>query len=209
MKTRKRIRLAALAAALASGWTGVCHAVPVNPDSLTLTVTIGNQVSVRIKDAAGSDLNTYDFGQVLLGQVSVNTGTINIDNDSGGLTETLQLSVGDNPGNGLVLRTDANALGLNEYRLSALFQDASPPPGLFGSDDILTASPQTAQDASGGRFVAGGTPATQDGAAVPDDNRLGSPPGAEVRLWIKLELAGMATLNGSQANFATVFVSAI
>jgi hypothetical protein len=204
MKTPTRIlRTASIFCALAWAAGGANGAT--NPASLTLSVTIGVNLSVRIRADSGSDLANYDFGALALGQASVNTGNINIDNDSGGLMESFQLSV-ENRDAALTLKTNSNPLGLNEYRLSALFQDAAPPPGLFGSDDILTASAQTAQDASGGRFAAGGTPATQDGAAVLDDGRL---PVGEVRLWLKLELPPSATVNGLRQNFATVFVNAL
>jgi spore coat protein U-like protein len=179
-----------------------------NPDTMTLTVTIGNALSVRIKDSGGSDLTNYDFGSMSLGQASVNATQINIDNDSGGLTETLQLSVGDNGANSLLLRTTAGVLAQDEYRLQAVLQDAQPTHANFGSEDTLTTSAQAAQDSAGGRFAVTGVTAAEDGVSVTDDNRLAAA-SSEVRLWLRLELAASSTLSGVQTNFATVFVSAV
>jgi hypothetical protein len=212
MKTLKKL-LTAVIMITALGFGTTREACAVNPDSLTLTVTIGNTLSVRIKDAGGNDLNTYDFGSMLLGNASVNTNPINIDNDSGGLTETYQLSIGDNAGNSLVLRTDTAVLGAGEYRLSALFQDLAPSVAAFGNEDIITGSPKTAQDSAGGQFATGTTGPAEDGYLVADGGvsaRLGYPvPNAEVRLWLKLELAASSPVTGLQTAFATVYVNAI
>lgn len=199
----RRILLAGAALALLAA-----GAEAANPDTVTLTVAIGNQLSVRLRDAGGADLSAYDFGPMSLGQASVNSSPINVDNDSGGLTESLQLSVGDT-GGGLILRTTTGALAQDEYRLQGLFQDAQPAHGDFGSEDILTTSPQAAQaQGAGAVFATASTGGAEDGVNISDNNRLGTPPTAEVRLWLRLELAGSSTLSGTQTNFATVYVNA-
>ncbi|MFA6030069.1 MAG: hypothetical protein WC969_09465 [Elusimicrobiota bacterium] len=199
---------AMLAVIAASGGPGDAQAA--TPDSVTLTVTIGNALSVRIRDAAGADLTNYDFGSMLLGQASVNTNPINIDNDSGGLTETMQLSIWDNPGNPLVLRTDTNPLGSGEFRVAALFQDAAPGVAAFANEDIVTGAPQTAQSSGANAVFATSTSGpAEDGVNVPDDNRLGTPPTAEIRLWLRLELGASSPVTGLQTNIATVYVNAI
>ncbi|MFA6030066.1 MAG: hypothetical protein WC969_09450 [Elusimicrobiota bacterium] len=194
-----------LAAALASC---ALDALAANPDTLTLTVTIGNALSVRIRDSAGSDLANYDFGSMSLGQASVNSSQINIDNDSGGLSESLQLSIGDNGANNMLLRTTTGALAQDEYRLQAVFQDAQPPHADFGTEDIVTAAAQAAQDSAGGRFSVTGVAAAEDGVSIAESSRLAAS-SSEVRLWLRLELAATSVLSGVQTNFATLYVSAV
>jgi len=179
-----------------------------NPDTMTLTVTIGNALSVRIKDSGGTDLTNYDFGSMSLGQASVNSTQINVDNDSGGLTESLQLSVGDNGANSMLLRETSGALAQDEYRLQAVFQDAQPRHTDYGNEVIVTAAAQAAQDSAGGRFSITGIAAAEDGVSVTDVNRLAGS-ASEVRLWLRLELAGTSVLSGVQTNFATLYVSAV
>ncbi|MFA6094009.1 MAG: hypothetical protein WCU88_13745 [Elusimicrobiota bacterium] len=201
--------LAAFSAAALLLLVSTGRAQAANPDSVLLTVAIGNQLSVRITDQFDADRLNYNFGTMLLGQSSVNTGEINIDNNSGGLVETFQLSVADNGSNGLLLRTTVGILAQDEYRLSALFQDAAPSPSAFGDEDILTVAPQTAESqGAAAKFAASTTPADEDGKDVQAPDRLAGR-AANVRLWLKLELPAAATVNGLQTDFATVYVNAM
>jgi hypothetical protein len=208
MTILSRRTLLAWAAATAWAAASCASAAAANPGEMTLSVAIANQLSVRLKDASGADLSSYDFGLVKLNEVTVNTGEIDVDNDSGGLSETFQLSVADAGGNGFLLRTDAGPLAQDEYRLRALFQDQPPPGSAFGEEDILTDSPRTAErGGTNRRFAAPDTGESEDGQGVRDDGRL--PHACEVRLWLMLEMPPSTTLSARQENFATVFVSAL
>ncbi len=190
-----------------------------NPDFFTLSVTIGNQKGIHIEQDNGTDLtgNRYAFSTLNLGQASINTSNINIDNDSGGLTQSYQLSILNNPfaaSNMMDLRETTGGLSINEYRVQALFQDAQPAHGDFLDNDILTTTAQAAAlaDGSDGVFThVGMSDSDQDGLSITDGARDINSNGAEVRLWLRLELA--ATMSGgtltAQTDFAMVFVNAI
>ncbi|MFA6094006.1 MAG: hypothetical protein WC986_13790 [Elusimicrobiota bacterium] len=200
----KRLSIAMLLAAMLS-LLGSSPALAVNPDTLTLTVSIGNTLSVRFATTGGANLDAYDFGAMLLGQASVNTTAIGIDNDSGGLTESYQLSIGDT-GGGLILRTDNAALSFNEYRVRGIFQAAAPSPANFANNDIITGSAVAATDNTTGIFcVDTTTPGGEDGVSVvPNGNTT-----PEINLWLELELAATGSISGTQTAFATVYINAV
>ena len=206
------IKLKILAAGMmiaAMGVFGVRQAHAVNPDSFTLTVTIGNALSVRVETDTDGDITDYNFGSVNLGQASVNNTNIDIDNDSGGLQEDFQLSIEDDSVNGLILRETSGGLVVDEYRVQALFQDAQPTHVDFLTDDILTFAGQSATAQGGGIFATGTVPADEDGFAVNDDARLTGGTGSELRLWLRLEVAATSTVGNGPHTFATVFISAL
>ena len=146
-----------------------------------------------------------------LGELSVNVTIIGVDNESGGLLQTYQLSIDDAIG-GMNIRTTGGVLTANEYRVSALFQLIQPAKAVFdiasidSDNDIVTNSVKLAQtdDASAQRFIQTGIPAGQAGVSQTDTA------GAEVNLWLRFEAppAG-SSITGVQSNFATVFVNAL
>ncbi|MBI4060606.1 MAG: hypothetical protein HY403_04180 [Elusimicrobia bacterium] len=205
--------LAAIIAATVMAWgTRALADAGSNPHSMTLTMTIGNAMSIHIEDETGADRNDYDFGSMQLGEASVNSGIIKIDNTSGGLLQTYQLSILDTAA-GMIHKTGTGALAQDEYRVSALFQLNQPPHASFdvanadADNDIVTAAVKTAEAGAGGneRFVSGTPGAGEDGVSVNDTDTLG-----EVSLWLRLEAppAG-STVSGLQSAFATLFVSAL
>ena len=213
MKRLQRVLTTSVTAGLLAA-AFVVDAQAVQSDALTLTVTIGNQLSVLIRNGSDADRPSYDFGTMNYGDVSINRSgvdEIRIDNN-GGVTSTYQLSIFDAAG-GLAIRTDTTALADNEYRVQALFQDAQPGHANFAdptasATDTLTAVPKNAQvTGANSQFSKdSGTSAAEDGVAVLADNRLGGV--SEVKLWLRLSLAATGGATGLQTAFATVYVNA-
>jgi len=211
MKTRKRLLAGLMTAMAVMVGMRASADTATNPHSMTLTVTIGNAMAVHIEDAAGVDRNDYDFGSMQLGEASVNSGIIKIDNTSGGLLQTYQLSILDGA-SALIHRQTTGGLASNEYRVSAVFALDQPPHADFditnadADNDIVTAIVKTAEvDVSPNVFVRTGTGAGEDGVSVNDTDTLG-----EVSLWLRLEAppAG-STVSGLFTAFATLFVNAV
>ena len=211
MKTNKNLAAGLLAAVLALGLLGAASAAD---DTMTLTLNITNTLAVQITEGIGGqvDRTNYDFGNMVLGDVSINPAAnkIGINNTSGGLLQTYQLSVIDGGGS-MVLRETSGALASNEYRLSALFQTAQPALADFcdtasATDDMITTSNKTAQVAGGSaNFATASTDSAQDGVSVSDTSG-----NTELNLWLKLEAPPVgSSISGSQASFATVYVTAI
>ena len=194
-----------LSAALGRALVGTAQAA--DSDQFTLTVTIGNQLSVLVRNGSDVERDDYNFETMVYGDVSVNRDDIRIDND-GGITTTYELSMFD-AGGGLTLRTGAGALASDEYRVQALFQDVQPGHASFADEDIVTTTSQTAQVAGASAvFATATTPAVEDGVAVIADDRLAGSI-CEVRLWLRLELASSGAASGLQTGFATVVINAI
>jgi len=182
-------------------------------DSMTLTLNITNVLVVEITDGVGSptERTNYDFGELVLGDTTINSGGIGVNNESGGLIQTYQLSVIDTAG-GMILREDATALAQDEYRISALFQADQPASGDFNQtgatiDDLVTTANKTAEvTGSESNFSKDtGTSAAEDGVDISDTGA-----NAELGLWLKLEAPPVgSTIQGAQSNFATIYVTAI
>ena len=209
--TQKILGAALLAALSMMGAAGAWADPGSNPHDLRLSLTIGNAMAVHIENGVGGDRDNYDFLVMNLGEISVNTGVIGIDNESGGLLQTYQLSLDDAVG-GMNLRGTPGALLANEYRVSALFQNAPPAKAAFDvasiatDNDIVTNSVKTAEadDATSARYVALGTLTAEDGVSTTDTL------GAEVILWLQFEAPPVgSTISGVQPDFATLFVNAL
>ena len=224
MTNSNKMVAATFIAAVLMALTGVKAWAQLDNDDFTLDLTIGNALAVNVETPAGVDLTNYDFTpsvNLTFGDITVNETSIRIDNESGsgagGLLQTYSLSIEDTVG-GLALQEGATLGASDEYRVSALFQDAQPAQSDFdlsgaATDDILTTAAKVAEAHDGGarRFVkTGGSVATdQDGFESDDDNRgAGSSAIGEINLWLQLELSAAGTQTGLQAAFATVFISA-
>ncbi len=212
-KTKKLLAAGIMIAALGLLGTRQAHAA-AHQDSFTMRVAIGNVVSINIEDDGGTDITDYDWsslGNLYLGDTSVNATAIGIDNISGGLLQTYNLSIDDGASD-MQLRQDNTALAINEYRVRALFQDAQPPDledaTAFNDNDILDTLGKTATNAVGDVFAQSGTGSAEDGVSVDDDNRLAGG-GIEVRLWLRLEMPPLgSTVTGVHNPFATITVTA-
>ena len=207
MKTAKSLAAGLLIAACIMWLALNAHAAE---DSMTLDLTITNVITVEITDGVGSagDLTNYDFGDLVLGDVTVNSGGIGVNNESGGLLQTYQLSVID--GGDMTLRESAGALAKDEYRISALFQAAQPLSGDFlatgTNTDLVTTTNQTAQaPAADSSYSEENGSTDEDGVNVSDTGA-----NAEIGLWLKLEAPPVgSTTQGFQDDFATIYVTAI
>ena len=207
-KTTKMLAAGMLIAAMGIWTPGTAYAD--NPDEFTLTVTIGNQLSVRVMNNDGSgDRDNYNFGTMSYGDLSINLDTekININNDSGGLQQSYQLSVDDDDAGTLTAKIISGSMAADSdmFRVQALFQDDQPGHDDFNDADIVTETAVAATNAAGDVFATGSVPANEDGVAVNDDNRI-TP--YEVRLWLRLELSGLGTESGLQTGFAKVVINA-
>lgn len=199
-----------LAAGLIAAFTlmaGAAHAL--NADEFTIRINIANNASLLILQSDDvTDRNQYDFGDLLYGDVTVSTATginseIRIDNNSGGLRQTYDLSIFDTAADGINIRTDSAALLPDEFRVSALCHNVRPTASDFGANDILTATGVSAQNNAGGIFsVDGSTPDGDDCQQITDGG------GVETNLWLKLELATSGTASGAKDPVATIYIVA-
>ncbi len=188
MKTEMKWTLAALLAL--SSLADKSYAA--SSDDVALHVTLSNAVSVLLPTP------TYDFGLVALSGVSINTGFIEVNNNSDGIRQDYSLSLLDSASGWSPVGT---APGTDQYALQVVFVSTQPSHGDFGNEDYLatgaSAVPATATD-----FAPNDAPAGQKGFDVTDLSGT-----HERSLWIRLQMpTGITTAQGNP--FATIWVSA-
>ncbi|GEM_PF-2863075 len=187
----------AFALSMASAWIGVTTPLlAANPDSITITITISNALSVDIQNSNFTHATSRALGDDFL---IAQTEVLSIDNDSStdasGLVETYQLSASiTTPSSGWSLSSDGNA-GADILAVLAVFSSTSsnqPASGEYAAPDNVTG---TATSASTTVYYGSGTSTGKSGLSVSPTT------GAERNLWLRIKLptTSSASLSGSAA----------
>ena len=179
--SRTMRRISTFAAALATGLLISGAAFGASSDSVSVTVTITQEISINIVEA------TVALGTLAKGSTAVSSTSAEVVNDGSGITETYSLSL-TNPGG-----WTAGTPGLDTYRLAAMFNTTQPASGDYATiaNFELTTTPQ----ASTGTKFAG----NQAGASVPwDESRY---------LWFRFEAPTATAVATEQDITVTVTAS--